>query len=209
MHSAGWTSLHVIMLSSIQLNHFHYSSTSFFEVWVVVVVDFWFWCNGRRHGLADRGFWRTFEAFLTLSRVKIYSVYFFFFVFNNMRIHQLDGLFFSRVGNVDCRGWFDHCLLATASFIPKKKKSILGFLSIKYYLFALLLQTSFSLSLFHAFCDGPSYFVFFCDVSVVHCSMQLLSSEFSFFLYRYPHGYCYAYQAITTGSDQSSCDIEM
>ena len=79
--------------------------------------------------------------------------------------------------------------------------------SIKHY-FARFVANHFSLSLSHAFCDGPSYFVFFCDVSVVPCSMQLLSSEFSFFLYRYPHGYCYAHQAITTGSDQSSCDIK-
>lgn len=176
MHSAGWTSLHVIMLSSIQLNHFHYSSTSFFEVWVVVVVDFWFWCNGRRHGLADRGFWRTFEAFLTLSRVKIYSVYFFFFVFNNMRIHQLDGLFFSRVGNVDCRGWFDHCLLATASFIPKKKKSILGFLSIKHY-FARFVANHFFLSfmlsvtVLHTLCSSVMSLLF-----TARCNFSLRSS---------------------------------
>lgn len=121
-----------------------------------------------------------------------------------MRIHQLDGLFF--LGWRCCLPWLIWSLLAGDGFVYSEKKSPFWVFFLSNITLLFCCKSLFSL--FHAFCDGPSYFVFFCDVSVVHCSTQLLSSEFSFFLYRYPHGYCYAYQAITTVSDQSSCDIK-
>lgn len=82
-----------------------------------------------------------------------------------MRIHQLDGLFLL--------GW--EMLIAAADLIIacwrrlrlfEKKKSILGFLSIKYYLFARFVANHFSLSLMlsvtvlHALCSSVMSLLF-------------------------------------------------
>ena len=190
MHSAGWTSLHVIMLSSIQLNHFRYSSTSFFEVWVVVVVDFLVSMQWAKAWISWQGLFAYLWGVLTLpgSKFILYiSSSSFLTICESI---NLMGFFFSGG-----RCWLPRLiwsLLAGDGFVYSEKKKVhFGFSFYQTLLCSFCCKSLFSL--FHAFCDGPSYFVFFCDVSVVHCSMQLLSSEFSFFLYRYPHGYCYAY----------------